>query len=61
MLFGKKYDDKEIKCHTCHKLVKPILKRNIFKDNFIMTRWSGLEKKYLMICPKCKAVIGAKN
>jgi hypothetical protein len=45
MLFGKKFDDKEVECIVCHKKVKPIMKRNRFKDNFIMTRWSGLEKK----------------
>jgi len=61
MLFGKKYDNKEIGCRVCHKKVKPILKRNKLKDNFHMQRYSGLEKKYLMICPNCKAIIGAKS
>ena len=61
MLFGKKFDDKEVECRVCHKKVKPILKRNKLKDNFHMQRYSGLEKKYLMICPNCKAIIGGKS
>lgn len=61
MLFGEKYDDKEIKCQVCHKKVKPIIKRNKLKDNFYGQRYSGLEKKYLIICPNCKAIIGVKD
>ncbi len=61
MLFGKKFDDKEVECIVCHKKVKPIIERNKLKDNVIMQRFSGLEKKYLLICPNCKAVIGGKS
>ena len=61
MLFGKKYDVQEVECRVCHKKVIPILKRNKLKDNFYMQRFSGMEKKYLEICPNCKAVIGAKS
>jgi hypothetical protein len=61
MLFRKKYYDKKVECHTCHKIVRPILKTNILKDGFLGQRFSGLEKKYLLICPNCKQIIGAKN
>ena len=61
MLFSKKYDDKEIKCQVCHKNVKPIIKRNTLKQNFYGQRFSGLEKKYLLICPNCKSIIGFKS
>ncbi|KYK23214.1 hypothetical protein AYK21_02980 [Thermoplasmatales archaeon SG8-52-2] len=61
MLFGKKYYDKEVECHSCHKIVRPILKTNILKDGFVGQRFTGLEKKYLLICPYCKQIIGAKN
>lgn len=61
MLLDKKPDIKEIQCRVCHKNVKPIIKRNTLKNNFFGQRYSGLEKKYVIICPNCKAVIVSKN
>ena len=60
MIFNTKYDDEEIKCHTCNKKVKPILQKNKLKQNFYGQRFTGTEKKYLLICPNCKAIIGTK-
>jgi len=60
MLFKKVFDDKEIKCPKCNKTVKPILKKNKLKDNFYGQRYTGVEKKYLLICPNCKRIIGTK-
>ncbi len=59
-MFSKKSDDKEVRCQFCHKNVKPKIKRNTLKDNFYGQRYSGLEKKYIIICPNCKAVIYTK-
>ena len=61
MLFSKRYDTKEVECQVCHKKVKPIIERNKLKSNVIGQRYSGLEKKYLLICPNCKAIISAKK
>ena len=68
-MFKKRYDDKEIECSFCHTRVKPLLERmNVnlgYGSSFpglIGRVGSGLvkEKKYLLICPHCKAVIGRK-
>ena len=59
-MFKKKYDNKEIKCSKCNQIVKPILQKNKLKQNFYGQRFTGIEKKYLLICPNCKAVIGSK-
>ena len=60
MLFKKRYDDKEIECKYCHQKVKPILTKNKLKQNFYGQRYSGIEKKYLLVCPECKKIIGTK-
>ena len=67
----KKYDDKEIECKFCHKIVRPIIKRNIMAIGLGMTPGpffgrsgsSSAEKphRFILICPKCKALIGAKK
>ena len=61
MLFGKKYDDKEIECRFCHKKVKPIIKLNRAKSEFFGCRYTGKDKAYWLICPNCKAIIGTKS
>jgi len=61
MLFKKRYDEKEVECQACHQKVKPLIKRNTLKQNFYGQRFSGMEKKYLLVCPNCKAVIGSKT
>jgi hypothetical protein len=61
MLFGKKFDDKEVECRFCKKIIKPIIQRNKLKDNFYGEIFSGLEKKYIIICPNCKAIIDTKD
>jgi len=60
MLFKKRYDEEEIECTSCHQKVKPIIEKNKLKQNFYGQRFTGTEKKYLLICPICKAVIGSK-
>ncbi len=67
MLFKKKYDDKERECTFCHMQIYPIVEKiNInlgSMGGLPMSRaGSGLtkEKKYILICPNCKAVIGTK-
>jgi hypothetical protein len=60
MLFKKQYYAKEIKCKYCNLKVKPILKKNKLKDNFYGMRYTGTEKKYLLVCPNCKKIIGSK-
>jgi len=59
-MFKKKYDDKEIKCLKCNKIVKPILQKNKLKQHFYGQTFTGTEKKYLLVCPNCKAVLGSK-
>jgi len=60
MLFKKQYDEKEIKCKYCKSNVKPIIKKNKLKDNFYGMRYTGTEKKYILVCPNCKKIIGLK-
>ena len=60
MLFKTRYDDKEIECKFCHKKVHPIIEKNKLKQNFYGQRFTGSEKRFLLICPNCKAVIGSK-
>jgi len=70
MLFEKKYDDKEITCNFCNFKGKPIIERNKMDIGFGMSpgpffgragsESSKKHKKYILICPKCKAIIGAK-
>jgi len=65
----KQYYKKEIKCPFCHKKSKPILENNTVCPG--VGTWavgklgrigSGLtgEKKYQLVCPHCKAIIGFK-
>ena len=56
----KRFDDKEVECRNCHKKVKPLIKLNRTKSDFIGGRYTGTDKKYWLICPYCKSVIGAK-
>ena len=56
----KRYDEKEVDCGFCHKKVKPLIKLNRVKSEFIGSRYTGKDKKYWLVCPNCKAVIGAK-
>lgn len=60
MPFIKQYDDKEVKCLHCHKKIKPIIKKNKLKQNLYGQRFSGIEKKYLLICPNCNKIISSK-
>jgi hypothetical protein len=60
MLFVKRYDDKEIECRYCHQKVKPLLKLNRTKIEFIGSKYTGKDKLYWIICPNCKKVIGSK-
>ncbi len=60
MLFRKRYDEKEVECPCCHKNVKPLVKLNRTKSEFYGRRYTGTDKNYWLICPSCKAVIGAK-
>jgi Zn finger protein HypA/HybF involved in hydrogenase expression len=53
-------EKKIIKCPSCHKKIKPIVEENKLKRNFYGQRFTGTEKKYLLICPNCKAVISSK-
>jgi len=71
MLFITKYDDKEVECQFCNKKVKPIIERNKMAFGFGMApgpffgrAGSSSAKKphrYILICPNCKALIGAKK
>ncbi len=55
-----KQHEKIIKCPSCHQKIKPILEKNKLKQDFYGQRFTGIEKKYLLICPNCKTVIGSK-
>jgi hypothetical protein len=65
---NKKCDDKEMKCHYCNTLIKPIIERNIFEGWWLSSAPAfgrvrlGItkDKKYMLICPNCKAVLGTK-
>ena len=71
MLFKKKYDDKEIECSYCHYIGKPIIEKNKLGIGLGMAPGpffgragsSSANKPYrfILICPKCKAIIGAKK
>jgi hypothetical protein len=65
MLFKKKYDDKEIECKFCHKIVNPIIERNKMVSSPVFGRvGSWMTKKpnrFILICPNCKAIIGTKK
>ena len=69
MFRKKQFYDKEMECPICHKKDRPILEKN--NINFGMGwnlaggigrvgLWTEHEKKYLLICPNCKAIIGTK-
>jgi len=49
-----------IKCPNCHKKIKPVLEENKLKLNFYGQRFTGTEKKFILICPNCKAIIDSK-
>ena len=55
-----KEGNKIIKCPSCHKKIKPVIEENKLKQNFYGQRFTGIEKKYLLICPFCKAVFYLK-
>jgi Zn finger protein HypA/HybF involved in hydrogenase expression len=59
-MFKKKYDNNEVKCPNCKKLVKPIIQNNKLKQNFYGQRFTGTEKKFLLVCPHCKGVISSQ-
>jgi len=57
-------ENKEVVCPFCNKKIIPIVESNklrLLKIPVPQYRYSNTkEKKYLLICPNCKAVIGAK-
>ena len=62
-----KYDDKEITCGFCKFKGKPIIERNkmdmglgMSPGPFFGRAGNMKHKKFILICPKCKALIGAK-
>ena len=68
MFKKKQFYEKEIECSICHKKIRPFLEKN--NINFGLGSWFGTigrvgpgtvkEKKYLLVCPNCKAIIGTK-
>jgi len=59
MLFKKRYGDKEVECQYCHRRVYPLIQLNRMKSEFYGCRYSvGNNKPYLLVCPKCKAILG---
>ena len=56
----KKYSDKEIECPKCHQKIKPLLKLNRVKSEFIGAKYTGTDKGYWKICPNCKFVINTE-
>jgi Zn finger protein HypA/HybF involved in hydrogenase expression len=64
------YDDKDITCGFCKFKGKPIIERNKMDVGLGMspgpffgrvgTASSMKPKRFILICPKCKALIGAK-
>jgi hypothetical protein len=67
---GTKYDDKEVECKFCHKKIKPIIERNLMDVGLGMapgpffgrtgSSSATKPKRFILICPNCKALIGAK-
>ena len=65
-----KYDDEEIICGFCKFKGKPIIERNKMDIGFgippgplfgrVGPASSMKHKKYILICPNCKALLGAK-
>ncbi len=67
MFRKKQYYEKEMECLACHKKSKPILEKNTINPGIagfgrFVRVGSGLtgDKKYQLICPYCKAIIGFK-
>ena len=60
MLLKKKFENKEVECRFCNNKVKPIIKLNRTKSEFYGGRFTGNDKAYWLICPKCKKIIGTK-
>lgn len=68
MRYETKYDEKEVECQFCYQKVYPIIKTNKMRMYFgglrlFGNRGSGIpvkEGKHILICPNCKALIGAK-
>lgn len=56
----KNYSDKEVECPKCNQKIKPLLKLNRAKSEFIGGRYTGTDKNYWLICPSCKEIIGIK-
>ena len=61
--FKKKYADFEKKCFACGYIGKPLLQKNTLYPTVYFGRISSTaanQKKYILKCPKCKALIGSK-
>lgn len=59
-MFKKKFDYKEVECPYCHQKIKPQIKLNRVKSEFINARYTRKDKAYCIICTKFKKVIGIK-
>lgn len=60
MIFKEKYADVEKKCFACGYVGKPLLLKNTFFPPRYFGRISSTQKKYILKCPKCNALIGSK-
>ena len=64
MLFKKRYDDKEVECPGCKKLVKPIIIKNKLESAGLFgygRAGSGLpRRKFLLKCPNCGFLISSR-
>jgi len=68
-LFKKTYDSEDKKCEFCGFIGKPIIETNkmgfgtLSPGPFFGRSGSSSamkHKRYILICPKCKCIIGAK-
>jgi len=59
-----KYDDKEITCSYCKFKGKPIIEKNKLEQGpyfgMVGPPSSAKYRKFILICPNCKALIGTK-
>ena len=60
MFLKRQYGDEEVECRFCHQKIKPIIKLNRVKSEFYGSKYTGNDKTYWLVCPKCKAIIGTK-
>ena len=64
-LLQKKYYSEEMECPNCHKIHKPMIQKNRLGTSVGLYGRVGVDtasthRKYLLVCPYCKYILGSK-